>query len=154
MDKTELQNNINRYKNEMQENNNEIASLKQKIENLKAEISRCEKSISEISTYYSDQRSILNGCDLSNKGKAVGNYVKANLDLFSVSKENELISDLNGIINYLQINIDKMNEMIGDLEYENTNYSNKITDYNKEITKINNKEKENNSTNKKKNNIT
>ena len=156
MDKTELQNYIDKYKGEIAENNNEISSLKQKIDNLKTEISRCEKSISEINSYFSNQRSRLNSCDLSNKGKSVSNYVKVNLDLFSVGKENEFVSDLNNIINYLQLNIDKMYDMIDDLEYENSNYSNKITDYNKEITKINNREKENknNKTNKNKNNIT
>lgn len=134
MGKTELQKDINNYEGKINYNLSVISGLKEKKINIENDKVQHSSYISLIESYFSGKREKINGMNTDGKSKSSISFIQKSLLKYSVSEEHKIVEKENSILASYEKNINKINEMISDLEKENKNYNTMIDKCNEEIS--------------------
>lgn len=148
MDKWELRNRINRYQDNIAEDRHDILVLEQKIDRLYAQKSKLSDLQSETEQYFFSKRAKCEALLSEARGCAAKSTLIRSLDMYGASSCNYRINRLADMNYYVDININKIRDMIADLQNEIRHYSMAINQCRADIADIERKERENGSANR------
>lgn len=143
MDKWTLKNRINRCQDRIAEDRHDILLLEQKIERLYAQKSKLFDLQSETEQYFFSKRAKCEALLSEARGRAAEGALTGSLDMYGASSCNFRINRLADMNYYVDININKIRDMIADLQDEIRHYSMEINQCRADIADIERKEREN-----------
>lgn len=135
MDKIKIQRDIKKARARIEDLNDEIQRLEQKKKRLTAEYDRRTKQQYGMEEYFGAKRSAGQILLAGIQGKAANRILQEHQEMYSISKCNSFVAELEAIKGYILTNVGRINESIMEVQANIRRLESDITMYRRDLNK-------------------